>query len=135
MSAVTPGEAETERALPDGSVRGLADIPGRVTIAERALRAVFAAVAAERLGVRPRDVKATVADERGRLAVAVTAPARRPGSGSLAERGAAARDAVRADGGRIAGVEVASVSVRITGVAAADRSAARGSTGEGRRAR
>ncbi|NYG98494.1 hypothetical protein BJ979_001120 [Schumannella luteola] len=120
---------------PGAVTAGDADIPGRVSVAERALRAVFAAVAAEHLGVRPRDVKATVADERGRLAVAVTAPARRSGCGSLAERGGAARDAVRADGARIAGVEVASVSVRITGVAAADRSAARGATGEGRRAR
>ncbi|TPW77441.1 hypothetical protein [Schumannella soli] len=135
---MTAVDAAPGRDVPGDDVRelaGAAGIPGRVSIAERALRAVFAAVAAEHLGVRPRDVKATVADERGRLAVAVTAPARRSESGSLAESGAAARDAVRVDGGRIAGVEVSSVSVRIIGVAAADRSTARRSTGQGRRAR
>jgi hypothetical protein len=94
-------------------------IAGRVTITRRALSAVLAAVAAERLGVRSTRVRVDLADDRTRLGVAITSTARVDAAGgavpSLRDLGAAVRNAVQADGARITGSEIGRVTVRITG--------------------
>jgi hypothetical protein len=49
-------------------------IPGRVTVTARALTSTFAAIAADELGIRRRDVRAQVSDSRGRLQVRIDTP-------------------------------------------------------------
>ncbi|TPW71679.1 hypothetical protein [Schumannella sp. 10F1B-5-1] len=89
-----------------------------MTVAERALRGVLAAVAAEQLGSRAGDVDARIHDDRGRLAVAVTGPARPGTSGeTLIEVGRRTREGLAAEGARLAGVQLGAIRVRISGLA------------------
>lgn len=123
----TPGPVTSNPAAPDSAgldssasdgASSRSAIPGRVTVAERALRGVLAAVAAEQLGSRARDVNARIHDDRGRLAVAVTGPARPGTTGeTLLEVGRRTRDGLASEGARLAGVQLGPIRVRISGLA------------------
>jgi hypothetical protein len=95
-------------------------IAGRDSISARALQRVVAAVAAEELDVRPKEVSVQLADDRGLLAVTITSPLRLSALGSntgqvgVLTRGTSARDSIRSRTRDIAGTEVRTVALRIS---------------------
>ncbi|NEM91621.1 hypothetical protein [Galbitalea soli] len=62
-------------------------VAGRIDVTRRALERAVSAVAAEQLGVPPRQVAVTLSDLRGSLAIEFTAPLATPPLREAAERG------------------------------------------------
>jgi hypothetical protein len=95
-------------------------IPGQVSISARALNRVVTAIAADELRVAPSDVSVHLSDDRGLLAVEVTAPLRLSGLNSgnrqpgLLGRCDDARTQIRTRTREITGSEVRTVAVRVT---------------------
>lgn len=90
---------------------------GRVLIATRAQRRVFAALTAEELEIPAPAARVSIADDTGRVAARVDAPAGLSSAGrSIADRVAATRRRIAEDGARLTGAEIARVTVRITDV-------------------
>ena len=111
MSALSPGTGVTASAAP---------VPGVVTISQKAMKRLFAAIAADELGVSAGEVSTTVTDTNGRLAVALAAPIRsaplgEPRTSSLLEGAEAVRSRVARDGASLSGADIDTVRLRITG--------------------
>lgn len=104
--------------------------PGRTRIAAKALEHVAVNIAAEALGVPAGRVKVELVDDRGALALIVTAPMRaiplarvsaapdaltRSG-GSIIERATAATASIKEQVTRLSGSTVSRVSIRVSGL-------------------
>lgn len=103
---------------------------GRTTVSTRALNRLVSAVAAEALGVSVATVGTTITDDRGSLALTVSAPipilsltrvARDPlivprSGGTILERAEQARQHIHHRAGELTGSVVSCVSVQLTGV-------------------
>lgn len=94
-------------------------LPGRVVIARRALESTIAAIAADELGTRRREVSTRVGDSGGRLAVSVTGSVGMPRLGSALERSVletaeAVRSRIHHDAPALTGAALSEVRVRIS---------------------
>ncbi|KZE89126.1 hypothetical protein [Microbacterium sp. TNHR37B] len=103
------------------------EIAGRVTITARAYERIAAAVAADALGVPPRDPKATVRDEQGRLRADVSSgidPRRAdPAGRGVVAAAVRARRLVAERLNALTGADVARVRIHLTHVVDTERRA------------
>ncbi|MDP9026669.1 MAG: hypothetical protein M3N46_03825 [Actinomycetota bacterium] len=111
MTALRPETGVTASAAP---------VPGIVTISQKAMKQLFAAIAADELGVGAGEVSTTVTDRNGRLAIAVVGPIRsaplgEPRTTSLLAGAEAVRQRVARDGASLSGADIDTVRLRITG--------------------
>ncbi|MCS5720172.1 hypothetical protein N1027_18730 [Herbiconiux sp. CPCC 205763] len=120
------GAATHPVAAGTGSTTGASTDRGRNRVTSKALNRVVAAVTADALGVQVNRVGVHLADERGLLALTVTAPIRvvslarrRSGlldrtGGSIVERAARAQETIRDRVNELTGSAIGRVTVRLT---------------------
>jgi hypothetical protein len=130
MTTLTPAAPPAPATPYPAGLRPEAAGRGRTTISARALNKLVSAVAADALGIHPTRVGTTITDDRGSLALTVSAPirivsltrvARDPSSvtrtgGTILERAEQARHHIHQRAGELTGSVVSRVSVRLTGV-------------------
>lgn len=94
----------------------MSDLPvgGHVTVRAKAMERVFAALAADSLGVDPHRVAARVTDERGAVSVDVVGPVASRREGTVMDAAARARERVGVEGSSITGATIGAVRIRIT---------------------
>ena len=99
-----------------------ASIPGRVVISSRAFERVFAAIAADALGVSASSTTAQVRDDRGSLHAEITSPVSvTPGGADVLSLVDRARADLARTGARLTGADVSGSRIRITRITTPSR--------------
>lgn len=99
-----------------------ASIPGRVVISSTAFERVFAAVAADALGVAASSASARVRDDRGSLHAEITSPVNvSPGGADVLSLADRARAEIARTGSRLTGANVSGSRIRITRITTSSR--------------
>jgi uncharacterized alkaline shock family protein YloU len=124
MTAGTAVASESASAALGGAAGGpvRADIPGHVRVTPRAYERLLVAASSRSMGVGPRNVSVSVADESGRLVVHVTGAVSGEGA-SVLERISQVRRDVAEQAERLTGAAVTRVTVHITRIVFDDRRA------------
>ncbi len=124
MSAGTAVAPESASAAIGGAAGDpvSSDIPGHVRVTPRAYERLLLAASSRSMGVRPREVSVSVADESGRLVVHLSGAVSGEGA-SILERIAQVRRDVAEQAERLTGAAVTRVTVHITRIVFDDRRA------------